>query len=163
MKVERIAPIPLDKKQALTYAAVVAAEYGRGSVASAKYLGGGSFGRAVGVTMDDGSRRRRPMVVIRLRNAADQQQTAQYDGEHSHENLLNVRFSDARRPQRKEGLHKRRSKNFPLNRASENPLRRAHAAPFRKRYVFFPQGPFVRRLCGRALLRRGGASRTSGT
>lgn len=91
--------------------------------------------------MDDGSRRRRPMVVIRLRNAADQQQTAQYDGEHSHENLLNVSFSDARRPQRKEGLHKRRSKNFPLNRASENTLRRAHAAPFRKRYVFFPQGP----------------------
>ena len=65
MKVERIAPIPLDKKQALTYAAVVASEYGHGRAASAKYLGGGSFGRAVGVTMDDGSR----LVVKLLRGS----------------------------------------------------------------------------------------------
>lgn len=65
MKVERIAPIPLDKKQALTYAAVVASEYGHGRAASAKYLGGGSFGRAVGVTMNDGSR----LVVKLLRGS----------------------------------------------------------------------------------------------
>lgn len=63
MNVERIRPIPLQPKQAVAYARAAAEEYGGCAAARAKYLGGGSFGRAVGVTLTDGQ----TMVVKLLR------------------------------------------------------------------------------------------------
>lgn len=63
MKVERITPLPLDKKQALKYAAEAAREKLGKTVKKAKHLGGGSFGRAVSITFSDG----REIVVKLLR------------------------------------------------------------------------------------------------
>ena len=49
MKVERIHALPLTKEQALEYAGIIAAQNGGGAAAKLRYLGGGSFGRAVAV------------------------------------------------------------------------------------------------------------------
>ena len=66
MKVERISPIPLDPKQAVAYARIAAEEYGGCETAKAHYLGGGSFGRAVGITLTDGT-----ALVVKLLRAPD--------------------------------------------------------------------------------------------
>ena len=55
MKVERINAYALDKAQAKTYAMAAVREKLGKSAFKAKYLGGGSFGRAVSVTCADGS------------------------------------------------------------------------------------------------------------
>ena len=55
MKVERINAYALDKAQAKTYAMAAVKEKLGKSALKAKYLGGGSFGRAVSVTCADGS------------------------------------------------------------------------------------------------------------
>ena len=63
MKAERIKPISVDKKQAAAYARLAATEHAHKTVSRTEYLGGGSFGRAVGVRFTDGS----SMVVKLLR------------------------------------------------------------------------------------------------
>lgn len=52
--VEYTEPLPLERGQALQYAAAAAKEMLKKSVKKLKYLGGGSFGRAVSVSCGDG-------------------------------------------------------------------------------------------------------------
>ena len=54
MKIERITPVDIDGKQAVIHARYVAEEYSGKRAVKAKYMGGGSFGRAVAVTLEDG-------------------------------------------------------------------------------------------------------------
>ncbi len=56
MKVERIHALPLTKEQALEYAEIIAAQNWGGPAAKLKYLGGGSFGRAVAVERGNGQK-----------------------------------------------------------------------------------------------------------
>lgn len=53
MKAERTAAVPFDKKQATECAKFVAREMWNGEAEKVKYLGGGSFGRAVSVARGD--------------------------------------------------------------------------------------------------------------
>lgn len=54
MKIERITLVDIDGKQAVIHARYVAEEYSGKRAVKAKYMGGGSFGRAVAVTLEDG-------------------------------------------------------------------------------------------------------------
>lgn len=63
MKVEKIQALPLTKKEALSYAQYAVEHALKKSVKRVRYLGGGSFGRAVEVTLNNGQ----PLVVKFLR------------------------------------------------------------------------------------------------
>ncbi|MDE6474682.1 MAG: aminoglycoside phosphotransferase family protein [Clostridia bacterium] len=63
MKVERIQPIPLTKEKAIDYARLAISEQTDLNATDVKYLGGGSFGMAFGVKLDD----QREIVVKFLR------------------------------------------------------------------------------------------------
>ncbi len=56
MKAERITSIPLDKKIAENYAVRIAVREFGTAVKKAKYLGGGSFGRAYGIDLQNGKK-----------------------------------------------------------------------------------------------------------
>lgn len=74
MKVERIQTIPLDLKQAKSYAAQVAAE-GMGKEAkTVKYLGGGSFGMAFLIQLEDC-----PNIVVKILKAKDMLEKETFD------------------------------------------------------------------------------------
>ncbi len=92
MKVERVIPLPLDKKQAVAYAAAAAEEQTGIPVKNAKYLGGGSFGRAVGLTYSDGQK-----IVVKLLRARGMMQKEVRDlgllKKHCPERLPAVLFS----------------------------------------------------------------------
>ena len=64
MKAEHIDAIPLSKDEALSYARLAAGEYRHTKIEKAKYLGGGSFGRAVGITFSDGQK-----IVVKILRA----------------------------------------------------------------------------------------------
>ena len=64
MKVERIAAVPLEKGQAIIFAAKAAEEHINKRVEKAVYLGGGSFGRAVKIIFADGQE-----IVVKLLRA----------------------------------------------------------------------------------------------
>ena len=64
MNVGRIQPIPLEPKQAVACARIAAEEYGGCEAAKVRYLGGGSFGRAVLATLTDGQ-----VFVVKLLRA----------------------------------------------------------------------------------------------
>ena len=64
MKVERIAAVPLEKGQAIIFAAKAAEEHMNKRVGKAVYLGGGSFGRAVKIIFADGQE-----IVVKLLRA----------------------------------------------------------------------------------------------
>ena len=53
MNAERITPIDINASQAVKYAGAILAERSE-QARRLKYLGGGSFGRAVGVTLENG-------------------------------------------------------------------------------------------------------------
>lgn len=61
MKVERITPVPLDKNKAITYASAAAYEQTNKRIKKARYVGGGSFGRAVEVRFEDGE-----IIIVKL-------------------------------------------------------------------------------------------------
>lgn len=66
MKVERIIPIPLDKTLARAYALKAAALHTGEKTVKAKYLGGGSFGRAFDLTLGGGRH-----IIVKLLRARD--------------------------------------------------------------------------------------------
>ena len=66
IKVERIAAMKLDKKQAVAYAALAAEEAFGKKAEGVKDLGGGSFGRAFGVALPGGK-----SIVVKLLRAGD--------------------------------------------------------------------------------------------
>jgi len=66
MKVERISAIPLDKDTAKRYSSDIVKERFDRTPEKVKYLGGGSFGRAFGVRLKDGSK-----FVIKFLRAKD--------------------------------------------------------------------------------------------
>ncbi len=64
MEVGRIEAVSISKKQAVKYAATAAYDYCGKEIKKVKYLGGGSFGRAVLVSFKDGAK-----IVIKLLRA----------------------------------------------------------------------------------------------
>ncbi len=74
MKVERILPLPLTKAQALACAVRAAEEQLNVRAEGAKYLGGGSFGRAVGLTLPGGRK-----IVVKLLRAKDMMEKEAHD------------------------------------------------------------------------------------
>lgn len=74
MKVERIVPLPLTKEQALACAVRAAEEQLNVRAQGAKYLGGGSFGRAVGLTLPGGGK-----IVVKLLRAKDMMEKEAHD------------------------------------------------------------------------------------
>lgn len=74
MKVERIVPLPLTKEQALACAVRAAQEQLHVRAEGAKYLGGGSFGRAVGLTLPGGKK-----IVVKLLRAKDMMEKEAHD------------------------------------------------------------------------------------
>lgn len=64
MEVGRIEAVKISKKQAVKYAATAAYDYCGKEIKKVKYLGGGSFGRAVLVSFKDGAK-----IVIKLLRA----------------------------------------------------------------------------------------------
>ena len=55
MKVERTKPVSVNPKLATEYAVAVAKEFQRKDIAATRYMGGGSFGRAVLIRYADGT------------------------------------------------------------------------------------------------------------
>jgi len=74
MKVERIQALPLDKPTAKQYSAAIAREQYGQDAETIKYLGGGSFGRAFGVTFADGKQ-----FVIKFLRAKDMLEKETHD------------------------------------------------------------------------------------
>ncbi|MDE6551153.1 MAG: aminoglycoside phosphotransferase family protein [Clostridia bacterium] len=74
MVIDRITPISLDKDKAVAYARLAASEYAGKKVKKCKYLGGGSFGRAVSVTYDGGQ-----TIVVKLLCNADMLEKETHD------------------------------------------------------------------------------------
>lgn len=74
MKVERIVPVPLDKKRGAAYAARAAETQLGVGVKDTVYLGGGSFGRAYRADLADGRR-----IVVKLLRAGDMMEKEAHD------------------------------------------------------------------------------------
>lgn len=66
MRIERIKALPLTKKQALEYARIVVRQKSGKSAVKVRYMGGGSFGRAVAVQCRDGQK-----LVVKFLRAKD--------------------------------------------------------------------------------------------
>ena len=73
-KVERIQPIPLEKENAIEYAKKVVLEQMGKTASNVKYLGGGSFGKAFGVTFDDGKQ-----LVVKFLRASNMLEKEVFD------------------------------------------------------------------------------------
>lgn len=74
MKVERIEALPLTKAQALEYAGIVVRQKLGKHAEKVKYMGGGSFGRAVAVKCNDGQR-----LVVKFLRAKDMMEKEAHD------------------------------------------------------------------------------------
>lgn len=74
IKVERVVPISLDTASAIAYAQAAAEENSQVGIEKTEYLGGGMFGRAVGITFADGS-----AAVVKLLLSSDMLDKEVYD------------------------------------------------------------------------------------
>lgn len=74
MKVERTKPVSVNPKLATEYAVAVAKEFQRKDIAATRYMGGGSFGRAVLIRYADGTE-----CVVKLLCAAGMLEKETFD------------------------------------------------------------------------------------